>query len=124
MAEEKQNLRVLFSSINNYFSPKIIGEVNDVFIKLAKVNGQDVPWHTHDEEDELFYIIRGGLTMELRGRDNIYLNERDLYIVKKGIEHRVFSEQECWLMLIENKTTKHTGNIQASITKTVDEQHY
>jgi quercetin dioxygenase-like cupin family protein len=64
MTEQKQNLQVLFSSIKNYFSPKIIGEVNDVYVKLARVKGQDVPWHTHDNEDELFYIIKGSLTME------------------------------------------------------------
>lgn len=124
MIEKKQNLQVLFSSIKNYFSPKIIGEVNDVFVKLAKVKGQDVPWHTHDNEDELFYIIKGSLTMELRGNKSFNLDEGELFIVKRGIEHRVHTEKECWLMLIENKTAKHTGDIQSHITKTINEQHY
>ena len=122
--EQKQNMQNLFSSVQNYFSPKIIGEVNDVYVKIAKVKGQDVPWHTHDNEDELFYIVKGNLTMELKGSKSINLKEGELFIVKRGIEHRVHSEDECWLMLIENKATKHTGDVQSHITKTITEQHY
>jgi mannose-6-phosphate isomerase-like protein (cupin superfamily) len=124
MTEQKQNLQVLFSSIKNYFSPKIIGEVNDVFVKLAKVKGQDVPWHIHDNEDELFYIIKGSLTMELKGSESFNLDEGELFIVKKGVEHRVHTEEECWLMLIENKTAKHLGDAQSPIAKTISEQYY
>lgn len=124
MIEKKQNLQSLFPSVKNYFSPKIIGEVNDVFIKIAKVKGQDVPWHTHDNEDELFFIIKGSLKIELKGCKGFTLEEGELFIVKKGIEHRVHSENECWLILIENKTTKHTGDVQSHITKTINEQHY
>lgn len=121
---DKQNLLDLFSSIRNYFSPRIVGEVNDVYVKIAKVKGQDVPWHTHDSEDELFYVVKGALTMQIRDRDSFILNEGDFFIVEKGIEHRVYSEEECWLLLIENKTTKHTGDVQANITRSIDEQHY
>ena len=121
---QKQNLQSLFATITNYFSPKIIGEVNDVYIKLVKVKGQDVPWHTHDDEDELFYILKGRLTMEIKGGNRYHLDAGELFIVKRGTEHRVHSAKECWLMLIENKTTKHTGNVQSSITKTINEQQY
>jgi len=124
MTEQKQNLLQLFSEIKDYFSPKIIGQVNDVYVKLAKIKGQDVPWHTHDNEDELFYVLNGSLIMELKDRESFELEEGELFIVKRGIEHRVHTEEECWLMLIENKATKHTGNVQSHITKTIDEQHY
>ena len=124
MSNQKQNVLQLFSEINNYFSPKIIGEVNDVYVKLARVKGQDVPWHTHDNEDELFYVIKGSLTMEIKGSDSFTLGEGELYIVKQGIEHRVHTEEECWLMLIENKTAKHTGDVKSHITKSIDEQRY
>jgi quercetin dioxygenase-like cupin family protein len=124
MHKNKLNLEKLFSTVTDYFSPKIIGEVNDVYVKIAKVKGQDVPWHTHDSEDELFYVVRGALTMKLKGRDSIILNQGEFFIVEKGVEHRVYSKEECWLMLIENKTTKHTGDVRAAITKSVDEQHY
>ena len=124
MTEQKLNLENLFSTVTKYFSPKIIGEVNDVYIKIVKVKGQDVPWHTHDNEDELFFILKGGVIIEFRGSPSIPLNKGELFIVKRGIEHRVHSKDECWLMLIENKTTKHTGDIQSPITKTVREQQY
>lgn len=124
MAGQKQNLIDLFSDVTKYFSPKIVGEVNDVFIKIVKVKGQDVPWHTHDNEDEMFYVIKGRLNMECKGSDNIQLGTGEFYIVSKGIKHRVYSEKDCWLMLVENKSTKHTGNIRSPITKTINEQYY
>ena len=71
MIEQKQNIIELFSDVKQYFTPKIIGEVNDVFVKLAKVKGQDVPWHTHDSEDELFYVVKGSLTIEQKGKEDI-----------------------------------------------------
>ncbi|MFC1725447.1 cupin domain-containing protein [candidate division KSB1 bacterium] len=122
--EQKQNIPEIFSTITKYFSPKIIGEVNDVYVKLAKVKGQDVPWHIHDNEDELFYVIKGSLTMEIKGRNSFDLAEGELFIVKQGIEHRVYCEEECWLILVENKDTKHTGDVKSQITKSVDEQRY
>ena len=124
MTEQKHNIKDSFSEVKQYYSPKIIGEVNDVFVKIAKVKGQDVPWHLQDFEDELFYIVKGYLTIEQKGHQDLQLNEGELFIVKKGIEHRVHTKEECWLILIENKTTKHTGDVESSITKTVDQQQY
>ena len=124
MIGQKQNLLKLFTEVDSYFSPRIVGEVNEVYIKIVKVKGQEVPWHTHDGEDEMFYVIKGRLTMEFKGRDTVQLESGEFFIVSKGLEHRVFSEKECWLMLIENKSTRHTGNVKSSITKTIDEQFY
>ncbi len=124
MTEQKHNLQELFSTVKDYFFPKIIGEVNDAYIKIAKVKGQDVPWHTHDDEDEMFFIIQGSLTIERRGCEDIHLVEGEIFIVKRGTEHRVHSEEECRLMLVEKKTTKHTGDVQSHITKTIREQKY
>ena len=73
MKAEKKNLGELFSKVNNYFSPKIVAEVNDVFVKIAKVKGEDVPWHVHDNEDEMFYIVKGSLVMEIEGQDSFEL---------------------------------------------------
>ena len=105
-------------------SPKIIADVNDVYVKLAKIKGQDLPWHTHDDEDELFYVMKGRMRMEMRGGHSFDMTEGELLVVPKGVEHRVHAEEECWLMLIENKTTKHTGDVPSPITKSVDEQRY
>jgi len=124
MYNQKQNIFEQFKDVKNYFSPKIIGEVNDVYVKIAKIKGQDVPWHTHSHEDELFYVLKGSLIMEVKDKKPEALNEGDLYIVKSGVEHRVHTEQECLLMLVENKGTKHTGEVKSEITKAIDEQYY
>jgi mannose-6-phosphate isomerase-like protein (cupin superfamily) len=118
------NLKNAFLSLDNYFSPKIIGEVNDQYIKIAKIKGEKVPWHNHEKEDELFFIVDGVLLMEIENEPNIILKKGDLYIVKKGVNHRVSSQKECLIMLIESKTTEHTGKVKSDITKSIDEQKY
>jgi len=118
----ERSLEKLFSQIEGYFSPRVIGEVNDVYIKLTITKGNDVPWHAHDNEDEMFYIVKGSLVMETEGEPSFTLSEGEFFIVKKGVRHRVYSENECRIMLIENKATKHTGDVQSSITKSVEEQ--
>lgn len=118
------NLRDTFLSLDSYFSPRIIGEVNDQYIKVVKIKGQEVPWHNHENEDELFYVINGKLLMEIENQENFVMHNEDFYVVKKGINHRVSSEEECLVMLIEPKTTEHTGKVKSQITKSIDEQKY
>jgi mannose-6-phosphate isomerase-like protein (cupin superfamily) len=118
----QMNITEKFIEIKDYFSPRIIGEVNDVFIKLAKIKGDKIPWHNHENEDELFYVIEGSLLFEIEGRDSFMMSNGDIFIVKKGINHRVSSDEECKIMLIENKTTAHTGNVKSEITKSIDDQ--
>jgi quercetin dioxygenase-like cupin family protein len=116
------NIKDYLKDVNEYFSPKVIGEVNDVYIKVAKIKGQDIPWHNHEKEDELFYIIEGSLLFEIEGEGSFVMNKGDMFIVKKGINHRVSSVEECQIMLIENKTTAHTGKVKTSVTKTIEQQ--
>ncbi|EAY28097.1 cupin domain protein [Microscilla marina ATCC 23134] len=118
------NLKEAFQEVEKYFSPKIIGEVNDVYIKLAKIKGEEVPWHAHEHEDELFYIVEGSLLMQIEGETPFTMHQGDMHIVSQGLQHRVSSQNECLVMLIENKTTAHTGKVQAAITKSVEEQQY
>lgn len=118
------NLKDAFLCLDNYFSPKIIGEVNDQYIKVVKIKGQEVPWHIHENEDELFYIAKGTLLMEIENQPGSIMRKGDLYVVKKGINHRVSSTEECLIMLIESKTTEHTGKIKSAITKSVRDQFY
>ena len=115
------NLKGAFVSLDNYFSPKILGEVNDQYIKVVKIKGQEVPWHIHKNEDELFYILKGTLLMEIENQQDLKLKKGDLFVVNKGRNHRVSSKEECLIMLIESKTTEHTGKIKSSITKSVDQ---
>ncbi len=118
------NLKSCFTPITEYFSPRIIGEVNDQYIKVAKIKGQDLPWHNHENEDELFYIVEGQLLMEIENQPDHIMKTGDLFVVKKGINHRVSSAEECLIMLIETKTTEHTGKVKSPLTKSIDEQAY
>lgn len=116
------NIKECFNNMNEYFSPKIIGEVNDTYVKIAKIKGDKVPWHKHENEDEMFYIVDGSLLFEIEGENNFTLNSGDFYTVRKGIMHRVSSIEECKIMLIENKSTAHTGGVKSEITKSVSQQ--
>lgn len=118
------NLKDAFLGLDNYFSPRVIGEVNDQYIKIVKIKGQAVPWHSHEKEDELFYIVKGTLLIEIENQSHLQLKKGDLFIVRKGKNHRVSSKVECCVMLIESKTTEHTGKIMSPITKSIEEQLY
>ncbi|WP_408024628.1 cupin domain-containing protein [Tenacibaculum sediminilitoris] len=110
--------------LKNYFSPKIISEVNNEYVKLAKIKGEDIPWHNHENEDELFYIIDGNLLMEIESQPSFTMKKGDLFVVPKGVNHRVSSSEDCLIMLIETKSTKHTGEIITPITKSIEKQKY
>ena len=116
------NIQDHLSQVQAYFSPKVIGEVNDVYVKVAKIKGEDIPWHNHQHEDEGFFILEGELLFEEEGREPFYLKKGDFYVVKQGVNHRVSSVEECHIMLIENKTTAHTGDVDSEITKSIEEQ--
>ncbi len=109
-----------FESIIDLWSPKIISEVNDVYVKIAKIQG-DFDMHTHLEEDELFYIVKGNLIMQYDSY-SVKLNEGDIHVVKKGESHKPIPKEECWVLLIENKSTKHTGEITNQYTKAIEDQ--
>jgi mannose-6-phosphate isomerase-like protein (cupin superfamily) len=109
MAVEKVNLAQKFSLFQEYWSPKIVGEVNDAHIKLVKLQGEFV-WHHHDQEDELFLVTKGRLLMQFRDRD-VWVEEGDFIIVPKGVEHRPVAPEECHVVLMEPKSTLNTGNV-------------
>ena len=118
----KINLRDSFQLLTDYFAPKIIGEVNDVFVKIAMIKGEDIPWHNHKDEDELFYIVEGSLLFEVEEQESFIMNEGDIFIVGRGINHRVSSSEECKIMLVEQNTTAHTGDVESTITKSIKQQ--
>ncbi len=115
-----KNVKDLFSNLSDYWSPKIIGSVNDQYVKIAKVKGEFV-WHDHHNEDEMFYIVKGSLTIEMKN-ERVYLNEGDFYIVPKGVHHKPIAGEECWILLIEKKSTKHTGDVITERTKSIEDQ--
>jgi mannose-6-phosphate isomerase-like protein (cupin superfamily) len=109
------NIKKKFSSFNEHWSPKIIGQLNGQDVKLAKLKGEFV-WHNHKDEDELFYIVKGTLIIEFRDR-KITLNEGEMLIVPKGVEHKPIAKEEVWVLLFEPSHIKHTGNVQHELTK-------
>jgi mannose-6-phosphate isomerase-like protein (cupin superfamily) len=110
------NLTEMFERFDETWSPRIVGELNGQHVKLAKLKGEFV-WHSHENEDELFYVVRGHLTMRLRDR-TVELDEGDLFIVPRGVEHLPVAEQECHVMLFEPASTLNTGNVRGE--RTVD----
>jgi mannose-6-phosphate isomerase-like protein (cupin superfamily) len=109
MQMEKINLEEKFQLFNEYWSPKILGEVNDSYVKIAKFKGE-FTWHNHENEDEMFYIIKGILTVKLRDKD-IRLQEGESIIIPKGTEHMPVADEEVHVLLIEPKSTLNTGNV-------------
>ena len=106
---EAIDLRQKFTKINETWQPKIIASLNENYVKLAKLKG-DFIWHQHEREDELFLVVRGNLVIELRDKV-VRLNEGDLVVIPRGMEHRPIAEEEVWVMLVEPQTTVNTGNI-------------
>ena len=104
-----------FNLFSEYWSPKIVGELNGQHIKLAKLKGEFV-WHKHNEEDEMFLVIDGVLKMELRDK-TILINKNEFLIVPKGTEHRPVADSEVLVMLFEPATTLNTGNTENEMTK-------
>ena len=117
---EKVNLNQKFSLIQDYWSPKIAGEINDSYVKLVKLKGEFV-WHHHETEDELFLVVKGKLLIKLRDRD-IWLQEGEFVIIPKGIDHLPIADEEAYVILLEPKTTLNTGNTQNERTVTNLEQ--
>ncbi|PKO13418.1 MAG: cupin domain-containing protein [Chloroflexi bacterium HGW-Chloroflexi-10] len=110
------NIASKFSMIEEFWSPRIAGELNDSYVKLAKLKGEFV-WHHHENEDELFLVVKGKLLIKLRERD-IWLEEGEFAIIPKGIEHCPVAEEEVQVLLLEPKSTLNTGNIHNERTKT------
>ena len=106
---DKVNLAQKFSMFQEYWSPKIVGEVNDSYVKLVKFKGEFV-WHLHETEDELFLVVKGNLLIKLRDKD-IFLEEGEFVIIPKGVEHLPVANEEAHVLLLESKTTLNTGNI-------------
>lgn len=107
---ESINLREKFSRFSDRWNPKIIGELNDSYVKAVKLKGEFV-WHHHDQEDELFLVIKGTLRMRFRERD-VLVREGEFIIVPHGVEHLPVAEEEVEVVLLEPKSTLNTGNIQ------------
>lgn len=109
----KVNLAAKLSLFSERYSPKIVGEVNDLLVKVVKLEGAFL-WHHHDSEDELFYVLKGALRIKVReeGRENEFLiMPGEFLIVPRGVEHMPSADEETHVMLLEPRTTLNTGNL-------------
>ncbi len=108
------------AALAEHWSPRVIGEVDDAYVKVAKVLGT-LGWHSHAGEDELFLILDGHLRIEME-QGTVELDRGDLFIVPKGVRHNPVAERECLVMLVERKSTLHTGDTVTARTRTIDDQ--
>jgi mannose-6-phosphate isomerase-like protein (cupin superfamily) len=104
------NLSQKFSLFHEFWSPRIVGELNDSHVKLVKLKGEFV-WHRHENEDELFLVVKGRLLIQLRDRD-LWLEEGEFAIIPKGVEHCPAAEEEAQVLLLEPKSTRNTGDVE------------
>ena len=108
------NISEKFNLFNEHWTPKKIGELNGQQLLLAKLKGEFI-WHSHENEDELFYIVKGCLKIELRDK-TIELNEGEIFIIPKGVEHKPIAKEEVHVLLFEPLAIKHTGNVISNLT--------
>lgn len=113
-----------FEQINDFWHPRVVGELNDAYVKLSRLKGEFV-WHQHSTEDEMFFVIKGNLQMCIRDQEGnceriITIQPGEFIIIPKGIEHYPIAEEEVHVMLVEPKTTVNTGNVRDARTQEAD----
>jgi len=113
-------VRKVAAELSEYWSPRIVGEVDDSYVKVAKVKGA-LTWHRHGAEDELFLVLRGHLRIEME-HESVELREGEMFIVPKGVRHNPVAAQECHILLFERKSTAHTGDVFTEKTRSMAEQ--
>jgi mannose-6-phosphate isomerase-like protein (cupin superfamily) len=118
--EQAIDIIAQFDRVTEYWSPKVIAQVNDQYVKVAKLLGE-MDWHHHAAEDELFWVLRGWLRLEFR--DHVAeLAVGQCCVVPRGVEHHPVAAEECWIVLVETVTTRHTGDLTTSQTRSIEEQ--
>jgi mannose-6-phosphate isomerase-like protein (cupin superfamily) len=117
---QKVNLQEKLSLINDHWNPRIAGELNGQYVKLVKFQGP-FTWHHHDNEDELFMVVKGRFRMDYRDQANsdneTWIEEGEMIVVPRGVEHRPFAEEECHVLLFEPVSTLNTGNVEDQFTR-------
>jgi mannose-6-phosphate isomerase-like protein (cupin superfamily) len=111
---DKVNIAEKLAQFDEQWSPKVVGQVNDVDVKLTKLEGEFV-WHHHEREDELFLVVSGSLVIKFRDRD-VRIEEGEFLIVPRGVEHKPVAEEEVHVLLVEPATTLNTGNVRSERT--------
>ena len=115
---EKINLKEKLSKFSDHWSPKVIAEMNDYQFKLVKIQGEFI-WHNHEDTDETFIVIEGEMKIEFEN-ETLQMNEGDMFVVPKGVEHKPWAENECKVMIIEPRGVLNTGNSKGDLTASND----
>jgi mannose-6-phosphate isomerase-like protein (cupin superfamily) len=103
-----------------HWFPHVVAEVDDAYVKVARLQGS-LAWHSHEREDELFYVLKGHLRIEMEA-GTVELAKGDMFVVPKGVRHNPVAKRECHILLIERKSTRHTGNVVTDMTRSIEEQ--
>lgn len=109
------------AGLTQHWAPRVVGRVNDQYVKVAKLLGELV-WHAHDDEDELFLVVSGRLRIQLEGRDEVALGPGEFFVVPRGVRHNPVAEEEVGLVLVETVTTAHTGAERTDRTVPIERQ--
>jgi mannose-6-phosphate isomerase-like protein (cupin superfamily) len=112
--------RAVAVQLEELWSPRVVAELDDTYVKVAKVHGS-LAWHSHDNEDELFYVLKGHLRIEMES-GSVDLDEGEMFAVPKGVRHNPVADEECHILLIERKSTQHTGDVKTEKTRSLAEQ--
>lgn len=120
MKAKSVNLEAACAALEELWSPRVVARVGDQYVKVAKVKGEFV-WHAHDDEDELFLVLKGMLRIWLEDGE-VVLRPGDVFVVPAGVSHLPVAEEECWLALVEPVTTKHTGAVVTHRTRSIEDQ--
>ncbi len=116
-----RNIFDTFDAITEYWSPQAVAEANGQLVKVCKINGEFV-WHNHADEDEIFLVLRGQLTIQYRDRDDVVLGPGDIHTVPRGVEHCPACTEDVMCLLVEPGETAHTGEVVTERTKSVADQ--
>ena len=111
------------AAVPDLWSPRVVAQVNDQYVKVARVQGE-FPWHQHDNEDEMFLVLKGALTIGRSAEDGgpVTLAPGQMFVVPRGVRHNTSALEETWIALVETVTTEHTGNEQTAMTRSIAEQ--
>ena len=123
MRDAPVNLEAACAGLSELWSPRVVGRVNDQYIKVAKVHGE-FPWHAHEHEDEMFLVLRGCLRVGRSAEDGgaVELRAGEFFVVPRGVRHNTAAEEETWIALVETVTTQHSGEEVTAMTRSIDEQ--
>ncbi len=123
MQQHPVSLPLACSALPELWSPRVVGQVNDQYIKVARVQGE-FPWHTHAHEDEMFLVLQGQLRIGRSAADggDGLVRPGEFFVVPRGVRHNTSASEETWLVLIETVTTEHTGSEQTAMTRSITEQ--